>query len=56
MTGCGRRFAVRAGVACFAAALGLGATAVASEAAANPLQIIMNFAFGNAFASAFTRS
>ena len=45
MTGCGRRFAVRAGVACFAAALGLGATAVASEAAANPLQITVHVGY-----------
>lgn len=38
MAGCGRRFAVRAGVASFAAAIGLASSAVVSEAA-NPVQM-----------------
>ena len=45
MTGCGRRFAARAGVACFAVAIGLGTTAVASEAADNPLQITLHVGY-----------
>ena len=45
MTGCGRRFAVKAVVACLATALGLGTTAIASEAADNPLQIAIHLGY-----------
>jgi len=45
MAGCGRRFAVRALVAGLLAALGLGTTAVASEAAANPLQVTLKVGY-----------
>jgi len=47
MAGCGRRFAVRASIACFAAAIGLGTTAAASEAAAKPIQITVQVGYHN---------
>src|SRR2546427_4641820 len=47
MAGCGRRLAVRAGAACFAAVLGAGSTALGSEAAATPLQITVQVGYHN---------
>ena len=47
MAGCGRRLAVRAGAACFAAVLGAGSTALVSEAAAIPLQITVQVGYHN---------
>jgi hypothetical protein len=47
MAGCGRRIAVRAVVAGFAAAIGLTTTAVASQAAANPLQMTLQLGYHN---------
>jgi hypothetical protein len=47
MAGCGRRFAVRAGAACFAAVLGAGSTALATEAAAKQLQITVQVGYHN---------
>lgn len=47
MAGCGRRFAVRAGAACFAAALGVASTALASEAASKPVQITVQVGYHN---------
>ena len=47
MAGCGRRLAVRAGAACFAAVLGAGSTALVSEAAATPLQITVQVGYHN---------
>src|SRR2546430_15951541 len=47
MAGCGRRFAVRASIACFAAAIGLGTTAAASEAATKPIQITVQVGYHN---------
>src|SRR5207253_2074205 len=47
MAGCGRRFAVRASIACFAAAIGLGTTPAASEAAAKPIQITVQVGYHN---------
>src|SRR5438132_1420102 len=47
MVGCRRRFAVRAGAACFAAVLGAVSTAVASEAAAKQLQITVQVGYHN---------
>src|SRR5438128_10322336 len=46
MAGCGRRLAVRAGAACFAAVLGAGSTALVSEAA-TPLQITGQVGYHN---------
>src|SRR6267143_3629289 len=47
MASCGRRFAVRAGAACFAAVLGAGSTALATEAAATQLQITVPVGYHN---------
>src|SRR2546427_11538045 len=47
MAGCGRRLAIRAGAACFAAVLGAGSTALVSEAAAPPLQITVQGGYHN---------
>ncbi len=45
MSGCGRRFGVRAGVAFFAATIALIAAAVASQAAPNPLEMTMKVGY-----------
>ena len=47
MAGCRRRFAVRAGVAWFAAMLSVGSTAIGSEAADKPLQITVQIGYHN---------
>ena len=47
MPGCRRRFAVRAGVAWFAAMLSVGSTAIGSEAADKPLQITVQIGYHN---------
>jgi hypothetical protein len=48
MAGCGRRFAVRAGVAGFAAALGLASSAVVSQAA-NPVQMSLQVGYHGSY-------
>src|SRR2546430_16200014 len=47
MAGCGRRFAVRAGAACFAAVLGACSTALATEAATKQVQITVQVGYHN---------
>ena len=47
MAGCGRRFAVRAGAACFAAVLGACSTALATEAATKQVQIAVQVGYHN---------
>src|SRR5438270_150911 len=47
MAGCGRRFAVRAFAACFAAMLGTGSTALATEAATKQVQITVQVGYHN---------
>ena len=47
MAGCGRRFAVRAGVAFMVATLGLSLTSLASQAAAGPLKISVQVGYRN---------